>query len=93
MGEPRLATRFTRADAASAVFVPIIGLLLFPQRWVRVDTPLYWLIRRFAPGYSGPDSPRDCYGDPYGLLARTEVLHGLAGDLFTLSRSASSPLG
>lgn len=85
MGHPRVSTRFRDSDAVLATFVPIIGLLTFPHRWVRPDTPLHWHLRRLGPSYSGPDSPRDCFGDPYGPFARTEVLFNLAGDLFAFS--------
>lgn len=88
MGAPRAAARFRPLDAVLAAFVPIIGLCAFPHRWVRPDTPLYWL-RRLAPDYTGVESPLDCYGAPYGPFARTEVLSDLAGDLFVFSAALS----
>lgn len=68
-----------------AIAAPLSGLVAFPHRWGRIDTPFYWLVRRLAPGYSGPDSPRDCGGNPYGPFARLETLSDLASDVFALS--------
>lgn len=84
-----VSARVRTLDAVLAAFVPVVGLATFPHHLVRLDTPLYWPLRMLAPGYVGEASPTDCYGEPYGPLARTEVLFDLAGDLFVLSVALS----
>ena len=82
-----MKSRPTRCDCTLALLAPTVGWLTFPNQFGRPNNWLYSPIGRLVPHYEWTALPTSCMGAPYGPpeLVRTELLFGLAEDLFVFT--------
>jgi hypothetical protein len=78
----RPSARPTKLDAALALLAPVSGLLTFPHRLGRPESPLHFYLGGFIPHYDWQYLPTTCMGTPYGPAdaVRAELLFDLAAD-------------